>query len=553
MSEIMVDLQSASTVLFTLGYKSSDYASLAAAVSAIGSNPATLYINRSEAVTSDLIIPATLSIVMVKPGLITVSSGRTLTINGPFEAGLFQVFAGSGTVTFGKMSIAEVYPEWWGAVLYTVDSAACDSSAAFQKAVNSGKTVYVSEGDWLCNFTISKSDVVIRGNGGRSTRLFPYTDTDCIKLDSTSAHNQHIKISDLGLHNLTEGVHTQRANSNGITITGPDIYHFNDYQTFQDLHIDGFKNGINITGRHVWADYRNIQINNSLNIGFYCVTDQAVNGLTLSNVTVTNSQKHGWYIENTSGETFTNWTFIFCDAETNGKDTTNPKNSGFYLKNVSSFTFINPHAEMNGTGSTDHLNYAMRFAGIHALNITIRGGSLTGSAGGIISEATISSGVIDNNDIRWADNTCFGISLTGNYNETFNGRWNITNRNMFGPPAGGEIFNCSNDANGNYKHFANSNEPLNWWTNTTSPATLDLYHHASVKFNVASPITINTLKNALPGQRVLLVVKGGSNVTLGSAIMSSGSDVVLSAGNVLQGVIDSYPDEGKLLVISLKV
>ena len=556
MGEISVDIQSASTVLFTLGYKSSDYSSLAAAVSAIGSTPATLYIDKAETVTTDLTFPSTLSAIMVRPGLITVSSGKTLTINGPFEAPLYQIFSGSGSVVFGVMSVKEVYPEWWGAIPYTADIAACDSSAAFQKAVDSEKTVFVSEGDWLCNFKITKSNVLIRGNGGRSTRIFPYTNTDCVTIDSTTSSITNVKIKDLTLINETIGVHTQRVNSNGLTITGPDTMHLNDNHCFADLLIKSFKNGINITGRNIWSDYRNIVIDRSLDNGFNCVTDQAVNGLTLSNVFCANSQHHGFYIENTGADTFTNWTFIFCDAESNGIDIANAKNSGFYCKNVHCFTFVNPHSEMNGTGSTDKLNYSMRFGGTYATNINIRGGVITGSEGGIVSEATLSSGVIDNNDIRWnglpADG-CYGISLTGQYGDTFNARWNIPVSNQFAVPANGQIFNCSNDVNGNYKHFANNNEPLAYWSDATTPATLDLYYHTSVKFFVATPVTINTLSNALPGQKVTLCgYQGTADVTLSSTFMSEGRDFIIRAGDVFEFVVDGYPDEGKLILVSKK-
>jgi len=170
MGEILVDIQSASTVLFTLGYKSTDYASLAAAVSAIGSSPATLYINRAETVTSDLVIPDTLSVVMVRPGLITVSSGKTLTINGQFRAGLFQVFAGEGVVSLGNSVIAEVYPEWWGAIA----DGTTDSSGAFQKAndsiITSGGKIQLGAGIYLASFIVD-SFVTVTGLGINITKI----------------------------------------------------------------------------------------------------------------------------------------------------------------------------------------------------------------------------------------------------------------------------------------------------------------------------------------------------------------------------------------------
>lgn len=57
---------------------------------------------------------------------ITINNGITLTINGPFTAGLFQVFncVGTGKVVFNPNTTSVGYPEWWGAVAgdNTVDS-----------------------------------------------------------------------------------------------------------------------------------------------------------------------------------------------------------------------------------------------------------------------------------------------------------------------------------------------------------------------------------------------------------------------------------------------
>jgi hypothetical protein len=67
----------------------------------------------SPVTTGNFTVPAHVTLKIEQGGTITVSSGKTLTINGPFQAGLYQVFAGSGTVEFGKGSVAEVLPEWW--------------------------------------------------------------------------------------------------------------------------------------------------------------------------------------------------------------------------------------------------------------------------------------------------------------------------------------------------------------------------------------------------------------------------------------------------------
>jgi|GEM_PF-4270895 len=68
--------------------------------------------------------------------IITVSDGVTLTINGSFESGLYQVFScvGTGSVIFGDdiypALVHEVYPEWWG-----IDGTA--DNIEIQKAIDS--------------------------------------------------------------------------------------------------------------------------------------------------------------------------------------------------------------------------------------------------------------------------------------------------------------------------------------------------------------------------------------------------------------------------------
>lgn len=66
-------------------------------------------------VDNDLNLPASVNIRMVRGGVINISAGKHLRINGSFEAGLYQVFDGQGQILFGSGSVNAVSPEWWGA------------------------------------------------------------------------------------------------------------------------------------------------------------------------------------------------------------------------------------------------------------------------------------------------------------------------------------------------------------------------------------------------------------------------------------------------------
>ncbi len=64
-------------------------------------------------------------------GLVNIASGKTLTINSPFQAGAYQVFAGTGTVT----GLKEARPEWFGSGTTADDSPAITTAIAAAQIV----------------------------------------------------------------------------------------------------------------------------------------------------------------------------------------------------------------------------------------------------------------------------------------------------------------------------------------------------------------------------------------------------------------------------------
>ena len=64
-------------------------------------------------IASDLTVPSNVTLWFMNGAMLSADSGVTVTISGPIEAGLHQIFSGSGTVVIAK--IKEVFAEWWGA------------------------------------------------------------------------------------------------------------------------------------------------------------------------------------------------------------------------------------------------------------------------------------------------------------------------------------------------------------------------------------------------------------------------------------------------------
>lgn len=127
----------------------SRFSNLSAAKAAIGSTPTKLILDVPYT-TNTLTTPSTLQLEAELLGIGTINSGKSLTINGPFSAGLYQVFAGSGAVT----GLKEAKPEWWG-----VDGT--DDHVQINKALGAAKTGLLSK-----KYTVAATGTSITMNPG---------------------------------------------------------------------------------------------------------------------------------------------------------------------------------------------------------------------------------------------------------------------------------------------------------------------------------------------------------------------------------------------------
>ena len=111
-----------------------NYASLAAAIAAIGATPTTLLITSPVALTGNTTIPSTLSLMFLKGGVIT-TTGYALIINsGTPSAGRFQIFAGTGGVTFNG-PCGKFFPEWWGVIATATIATAVTCTTQMKKCI----------------------------------------------------------------------------------------------------------------------------------------------------------------------------------------------------------------------------------------------------------------------------------------------------------------------------------------------------------------------------------------------------------------------------------
>jgi hypothetical protein len=118
---------------------------LSAAITAIGADYATLEVDSAITVNANATVHANTQLVVNRPGMLTVASGKTLTINGPFVAGGYQVFAGTGNVA----GLNESWPEWWG-VDGTADNVQINAALAASK-----KVLLVPQKTYVCVATLT--------------------------------------------------------------------------------------------------------------------------------------------------------------------------------------------------------------------------------------------------------------------------------------------------------------------------------------------------------------------------------------------------------------
>jgi hypothetical protein len=183
------------------GYKDAiSYATLAAAITAIGSAETRLVITSEILVPADLTIPSTIELVIERGGSLNISPGIILTVNGAFSAGMFRVFTGTGSAVLANGILDYVRAEWWGAKA----NGSTDNYDAIVAAYTAHPVVKLASGTYNYGTTFA-----LTGDGG--------------------AHNG-ISIIGVGLFNtilrytgVGDGI-TMGGNVNGITLSDLRLY-----------------------------------------------------------------------------------------------------------------------------------------------------------------------------------------------------------------------------------------------------------------------------------------------------------------------------------------
>jgi len=153
---------------------------LAAAVAAVGATSIQFIISDNLTVSDNLTIPRNISVCVFNGAIITVATGKTLTINGNLEAGLYQIFGATGNVILGKGCVEKANPEWWGAV--------ADGTTDCQPAITLYAAALMASGSGVITFSFSS------GNYYLATPVILYLDATFqgIRMEGTAAISNYV-------------------------------------------------------------------------------------------------------------------------------------------------------------------------------------------------------------------------------------------------------------------------------------------------------------------------------------------------------------------------
>ena len=119
--------------------------------------------------SSNVTVPAGVTIVFQQGGLLLIDNGITFTVNGTMHAGMYQIFSGTGTVSIARGAVEYLLPHWWGAVGDGVADDTAEIQAALTAAELKVRKVHLPPGDYLTSSQLSLRYANELFGGGRES------------------------------------------------------------------------------------------------------------------------------------------------------------------------------------------------------------------------------------------------------------------------------------------------------------------------------------------------------------------------------------------------
>jgi hypothetical protein len=184
------------TLTSNMTLPSSNYATLAAAVSVASPNGNTILICSNTSVSANTTVPANVALVFVGNGKLTIETGLFVTINSSITADLNKIFDGGGrtNIIFGPGKNAMLYPQWWGALGNNSTDDTLPLQYAITVANNHKYPLYWPAGTYLTTLSLPDLHTVVHRGPGIIRRSSNYFSVEA----NTSATIQYLYVDTTG-------------------------------------------------------------------------------------------------------------------------------------------------------------------------------------------------------------------------------------------------------------------------------------------------------------------------------------------------------------------
>jgi hypothetical protein len=171
-----VDSFPSGTIVNATDYEdgSLDSSTINAAITDIGSNKRKLILKQGTwTIDANVTVPSNIELEFAAGATASISTGITLTINGPFIAPVMDIFTlnGTGAVTFGEGFVQKYHPEWFG---FLATETGANNATYLQDCIDSitSGTIKLSGGTYSIDAEVDLKDKVnLEGDGIENTIL----------------------------------------------------------------------------------------------------------------------------------------------------------------------------------------------------------------------------------------------------------------------------------------------------------------------------------------------------------------------------------------------
>jgi len=182
--------------------------------------------------SSNVTVPAGVTVVFQQGGLLLIDNAITFTVNGTMEAGLYQIFSGAGTAVLGVGPTPEVYPQWWGATGGGVG----DDGPAIQLAITAAASVgnvFIPPGTYLTSVTLAivNNGITVTGTESSIIKIDDGADVGGFSISADQVVIENLTI-DGNVANQSDGepaVDIENDSSNDVTIRGLRIVDMHNF------------------------------------------------------------------------------------------------------------------------------------------------------------------------------------------------------------------------------------------------------------------------------------------------------------------------------------